>query len=162
MKCKPCFKIIFLETQIQNILRFCIIKCDCMIIMFRAQIHQDTSQPKAPAVQDHSPLSWSVSTWSACSIFSADWYKKTGFSNRIGYCLLLPKTNTVTHKDRDDSWKGHSIGWPSPGGRLSRRHRGFTHQALSCELRHLMDGTVGKVQHTYTVVRAHTDPRKES
>lgn len=105
-------------------------------------------------VQNHSPLSWSVSTWSTCLIFSADWYKKTGFSNRTGCCLLLPKKKrTQTEHAKVIMTPGRLLTFIQRGSMRRHADSVFTHQALGCELGHLMDHTVGKVQHTYTAIK---------
>lgn len=104
----------------------------------------------------YSPLFWSVSTWSACLKSLADWYKKTSSSNRTGCCRLPPiKYNTYrTRKGHNDTWKAALLADLCSGG---IDETSLTHQALRCELRHLMDHTVGKVQHTYTAVKTHRD-----
>lgn len=113
-------------------------------------------------VQNHSPLSWSVSTWSACLMFLADWYKKTGFSNRTGCCLLLPKkkekkahTNR-TRKGHNGTWKATLLAdlhparideasrwrrFHSPGSRLWARasrgpHSGESPTHIYCDKKH--------------------------
>lgn len=71
-----------------------------------------------------SPWSWSVSTWSACLIFSADWYKKTGFSSRTGCCLPLPKRTQTAMNEAPVT--GRSSRWQFSLTRLSAVSSGIS------------------------------------
>lgn len=67
-----------------------------------------------------SPSSWSVSTWSVCSVSAAGWCKRTGSSSRTGCCLLLPEK---TQRGQSDAcriqWiQRGSIGFHSQGSLL--------------------------------------------